>query len=206
MPDTIVPESKKIDWVAAQKYYLENGTVSYQDVADKFNTTKTSVERHASKDSWVARRHSVGEETIARVEKTLVDQNSEINDRHRGMAQSMQRLIYEKMQIAHRQIDKAKKEALKGDGLDSLTVYDTGMITESKIKSLIEAGVLAINLERVTVNLPTSVERKEITGKSGKDLFGDGDNSKFTAVLSNAAARLAERRNAKSSGTSPQGD
>lgn len=184
------PERKqpiKIDWVAAQKFYMENPTKSYADVAKQFDISPKTVEVHGSREQWGKRREAIGRQTIALVSENIAVQNAEINERHKGMAQSMQRLVYEKMLIANRQIDKAKKAATNPD---DLTVYDTGMISESKIKSLAEAMLIAVNLERVTANLPTAVERKEVTGRNGKDLFGDGDPTKLIELVADTIASL----------------
>jgi len=175
----------KIDWIEAEKYFLEDGTRTFREVAKKFGVSSSAVELQAKKNNWVQQRNNLAEQSIAKATDNLAERNAEVNDRHRGMAQALQRLAYEKLIIANRQIDKAKKDAEKNGGLDTLTVYDTGMISESKMKFLADTLLVGINLERVTLGMPITVERKEVTGQNGRDLFADGDKSKILDIVAN---------------------
>ena len=60
--------SKEIDWKKLEIEYVQT-KVSYQDLADKYNTTKRTVERHAKEGEWVKKRGQYIGKVSAEVEK-----------------------------------------------------------------------------------------------------------------------------------------
>ena len=68
-----------------------------------------------------------------------------------------------------------------------------GMIGQKDRKDLIDAYTVAINGERVTLGLPTSVERKEVTGRNGKDLFIEDNYDEFLGLLAETLTAIDDR-------------
>lgn len=178
----------KIDWIEAQIYYLADNTRSYKDVAQKFGVSSTAVEQRAAKEHWVELRNSLGEKTIQKVEAELVDRKAEINERHSRHYRNMQAMAGNLLLIANNTIQKKMAEK----GTDNVTIYEEGLISPSRVKFLYEALKIAIDGERVTVGLPTSVERREVTGKDGDDLFQKVEPKKLYEILDRAVAGLTE--------------
>jgi hypothetical protein len=188
-PPTIATTTKtKVDWVQARKDYLADNTLSYADIAKKYDVSKHTVEVHAKRESWVATRQSIGEKSLVKLEGDLVNRNAEVNERHGVAFRNMQQLAGIKLTIAFRQIEKI----IADKGLKNMTIYDLKMISQQDIRNLIEAYSAAINGERVTLGLPTSVERKEVTGRDGKELFGDDNYSELVELLANTITALGE--------------
>lgn len=176
----------KIDWTQAQTFYISNPTVSYKQVAEQYGVSVTAVENRASKEGWAERRERLGEEVISAVEGEVVEKGIDRNEAHTIGARNLQTLIQKKIQIAFNTIKKKEKEL----GEDNLTVYTEDLISEKRLLDLSSAYLTAVNLERVTLNLPTSVERKEITGRNGTDLFGTGNKEKFLGLMAGLAVEI----------------
>lgn len=190
--------ASKIDWIEARKYYLRDNTVSYRDVAEKFGVSKKAVETHASVDGWAFLRQSLGERSIQRVEAEIVDKNTEINEKHGRHYRNAQALVSNLLIVASNTL----KKKIEEKGADNLTIYEEGIITPARLKYLVESMKIAIDGERVTVGLPTSVERKEVTGKDGSDLFAKADTDKLYRLMDSTVKAIAERGSSSTDGAS----
>ncbi len=71
-----------VNWTEARRYYLQND-VSYQDVADKFGTTKARVAEHAragpDKKGWVLMKSELKDRIDTQTEQKFVERQVKSN-------------------------------------------------------------------------------------------------------------------------------
>lgn len=176
----------KIDWVQAQKDYLDDPKLSLKDIAIKYGVAENTVQEHSSREKWVASREVTQQNTLIQAGEIIVSRNSQINEKHNKQYTDMQILAINMVRIASNTIQRKAKEK----GIENLTVYEKDMISPKALKDLYESLKIAMDGERVTVGLPTSVERKEFTGKDGNDLFAKLEPTEFYAHLERAFTSL----------------
>jgi hypothetical protein len=178
----------KINWTEAQKDFLSDPTLRYKDIAEKYAVSLTAVKQRGANEGWHELRQDLSKKTIQQVETKLIDRNSEINERHATVFRNLQQLAGTKLTIAYRQIERLVKEY----GIDNLSIYDHRMISQRDLKDLVEAYTGAINGERVTVGLPTSIARKEVSARNKTDLFIDDNYEEYLSLLADSLAALEE--------------
>jgi len=163
---------KTIDWLSARKEYIENRKLSYTDISEKYGVSRTVVGQRAKIEGWIQSRINIDDKTILKVESKLVNRNGEINERHGIIYRNLQQLANTKLTIAYKQIERL----IDKEGIDNITIYDQGMISQRDLKDLVEAYTNAINGERVTAGLPTKVEHKQASNRPDKNnLFSDSN-------------------------------
>ena len=180
---------KRVNWVLAFKDYVSDTRETYKTIAEKYGVAVRTVESRASKEDWVGYRRSIGEKSIIKVETELIDRNSAINERHATIFKNLQQLAGTKLTIAYRQVERLVQE----HGIDNLSIYDHRMISQRDLKDLVEAYTGAINGERVTAGLPTSVERKQVSSLDRKDLFIDDNYKEYIGLLAESLTALEEK-------------
>lgn len=179
----------KINWIAAQKDFLSDPTLRYKDIAYKYGVSLTAVKQRGVNEGWHELRQDLSKKTIQQVETKLIDRNSAINERHATVFRNLQQLAGTKLTIAYRQVERLINEK----GIDNISIYDNKMISQRDLKDLVEACTNAINGERATVGLPTSVERKQVSARGSKDLFIDDDYDEYLKLLANSLAALNDK-------------
>jgi hypothetical protein len=177
---------KGIDWLSARKDYIENRKLSYSDISKKYGVSRTVVGQRAKAEDWKMSRKSIDDKVIVKVEGEIVDRNTEINKRHGVAFKNLQQLANAKLTIAYRQIERLIAEK----GIDNISIYDNKMISQRDLKDLVEAYTNAINGERVTLGLPTSVERKQVSSRDRKDLFVDDNYHDYVKLLAESLTAL----------------
>lgn len=177
----------KINWTLAKKDYLEDPTMSYRKLADKYGVAKKTVEQHATVEGWPGTRQRLANVTITNVETEIVDRNSQINEKHNKQYVDMQVLAINIVRMANQTMNKAAT----AKGIENLSIYEKDFISPRGLKDLYESLKIAMDGERVTVGLPTSVERKEFTGKDGSDLFAKADPDAIYDFVAESIAELA---------------
>ncbi len=178
---------KKIDWASAQKDYIEDTTLTYADIAEKYGVSKNVVGLRAKAEGWIKYRKSIEKKTIQAVEGELIDRNSHINELHINLANGMASLASKHLSIAHRQIDKAEKER----GKNNVSLNDKDIISQQRMKALFESIAIAVNIQRVAVGLPTSIAAKQLPVEkpSKTNLFMDDDPEEAAVKAINTAGR-----------------
>lgn len=190
---------KKVDWAAARNFYITNPTVTYEQVAVQFDAPLKTVAWHGQKESWALLRAELGAKVDTAIEGEVIKQAVDRNEIHATGAKNLQGLIQKKINIAYKKLLELEEKLESGE---TLSPYEKGIISDKGLSDLADAYVAAVNLERVTQGLPTSVERKEITGNGGANLFGEGTNAKLDALIVGAVSALAERRQESNSQSS----
>lgn len=180
----------KIDWVEARKFYMEDTTRSYQDVADKFGVAKKTVELRAknemtekgSKTTWAIARQRLGEQATQAHEEELVDEKSKADDRHLLQYKNLQSLLNNKMvniKDGVPYLDRSGKVILREDGKPLMK-----QVEAQELHYIARALQTAINGERVILGLPTTVT--SLVGKDGNEMnWGWADAVKEAAKLVN---------------------
>ena len=71
-----------VNWTEAKRYYMQNN-VSYQDVADKFGTTKARVAEHAraknGKKGWVLLKEELQNKIETKTEQKFIERTAKSN-------------------------------------------------------------------------------------------------------------------------------
>jgi hypothetical protein len=179
----------KINWTEAQKDFLSDPTLRYKDISDKYGVSLTAVKQRGVNEHWHEVRSDLSKKTIQQVETKLIDRNSEINERHGVAFRNLQQLAATKLTIAFRQVERLIKEK----GIDNISIYDNKMISQRDLKDLVEAYTGAINGERITVGLPTSIARKEVTARNKTDLFIDDNYEDYLGLLAESLTALGDK-------------
>lgn len=131
---------KNIDWVEAKKFYLNDATHTYADVAKKFDVSTWSVEQMGSKEGWVKTRQELGEKALEEFEENKKAMIAEASDRHIKVWRSLQGEIIKTMK------------------------NDQGKLTSAQLLQLSNSLKRVIDGERVILGLPTSVAKQELNG------------------------------------------
>ena len=72
---------KNIDWYEARKLYLSDNTLSYDDIAKMFGTSKTAVGNRAKAEDWTNLRQDLHEKAFSAFTEKLLDEKSSANNR-----------------------------------------------------------------------------------------------------------------------------
>jgi hypothetical protein len=73
---------KNIDWYSARKDYLGDSTLSFEDIAKKYGTSKTAVGNRAKPEDWTNLRQDLYERAFTKFTEKLLDEKSSANNRH----------------------------------------------------------------------------------------------------------------------------
>lgn len=168
----------KLDWKALKKEYVTDPTLSYADLAKKYGTSKNTVERHASKDKWVKSRQTVGEKAEAKAMEKAVDQLSEINIRHTSTYKAMQNLLAKNLTALIEYTDSVTRRAKAANRAPTPAELNT----MSQLNFLTQAFRTALDGERITVGLPTTVTQNKTDMNITVD-FSQYDDEVLDAIL-----------------------
>lgn len=145
--------TRTIDWSAAEQWYLDDATRSYQDVADHFGVTKKTVSRHASTSdpTWSERRQNVSEIQVDAFVTAKQAELQETDDRHLKLYKSIQSAGIN----ALHKINEANTAASKKGSKGKVVIDAKGIAAAARtIKEGIEG-------ERVILGLPILISRSE---------------------------------------------
>jgi len=190
-------KATQIDWIEARKFYMEDATRSYQDVADKFGVTLRGVEFQAKTDkgpdgkptTWAILRKFYGEQASQQHEQGLVAEKSTRGHLHGQYYRKMQDLVMQKIDALGKGVPllSSRGKAVLDDNGKPFMILADGFELEKTARAL----QISINGERVILGLPTTVAA--LTGKDGEEL-GKG----WAGLLAQAAKVAA---NADASGS-----
>lgn len=80
----------KWDVISAEKEYLSDVRLSYDDIAKKYGVGKQAVQRYGTKNGWSERRQQVVDKGLEKFENKQADIISEANERHLKLYKNMQ--------------------------------------------------------------------------------------------------------------------
>lgn len=194
----------KLDWVQAQSDYLKDSKLSYQDIADKYGVSKTAVEKHATRDGWSTVRQQLAKQSIEVLSSDIVDERAEANKRHTTIYRNMQSLAAGYLTLAYRNFEKYLQN--HPDDADFDYRNNKEILSPYNMQALLTSLKLAIEGERVTLNLPITVTRNEITGADGNPLFEETNIDELYNLVERTTKALAQANSDKDSkpGTSPR--
>ena len=145
---------KNIDWYEARKLYLSDNTLSYEDIAKKFGTSKTAVSNRARAEDWTNLRQDLHEKAFSAFTEKLLDEKSSANNRHLTHWQNLQAL-------ANNSIVDMAERSYERDRKGKIIIIDGKPIPRPinpfELEKLAKALKVAIDGERVVLGLPTSV-------------------------------------------------
>ncbi len=189
---------KNIDWYEARKLYLTDNTLSYEDIAKAFGTSKTAVGNRAKAEDWTNLRQDLHEKAFSKFTEKLLDTKSSANNRHLNHWQNLQALANNSI------VDMAERnfERNKAGHLILLKDKDGELkpiprpINTFELEKLAKTLKIAIDGERVVLGLPTSVSA--LSDPEGNSVWGG-----FADLIKEADKVLAENesnRNKSSGG------
>lgn len=181
---------KNIDWYEARKLYLSNNTLSYEDIAKEFGTSKTAVGNRAKAEDWTNLRQDLYEKAFSAFSEKLLDEKSSANNRHLTHWQNLQAL-------ANNSIVDMAERSFERDRKGNIILIDGKPIPKPlnpfELEKLAKALKVAIDGERVVLGLPTSVSA--ITDPQGGSVW-----SGFSDMVKAAEKVLSENGQESSGG------
>lgn len=188
---------KNIDWYEARKLYLTDSSLSYEDIAKKFGTSKTAVGNRAKAEDWTNLRQDLNEKAFNVFTEKLLDTKSSANNRHLTQWQNLQSL-------ANMSIQSMAEDSYYTDKRGNLVLIEDKNgkprpirrpINPFELEKLAKALKVAIDGERVVLGLPTSVSA--ISDPEGNSVW-----SGFSDMVKAAEKVLAENGEDTSGGGS----
>ena len=183
---------KNIDWYEARKLYLSDNTLSYEDIAKKFGTSKTAVGNRAKAEDWTNLRQDLHEKAFSAFTEKLLDEKSSANNRHLTHWQNLQAL-------ANNSIVDMAERSYERDRKGKIIIIDGKPIPRPinpfELEKLAKALKVAIDGERVVLGLPTSVSA--LTDSQGGSVW-----SGFSDMVKAAEKVLADNGQESSGGDS----
>lgn len=182
----------KIDWVAARGDYIADPTLTYYDIAEKYNISVKAVKNNGAKDDWKSARQAVIVRANEKVTEIAATQLAEVNTRHTNTYKNMQALGLAQLNIALRSIQRAQREA-EQTGTE-VGIKDDRILGQQRLKFLFDGLKIAMDGERITLGLPTtvSVSKNELVAKDGEALFEQVDTNALHRTISQAVAALGQ--------------
>jgi hypothetical protein len=188
---------KNIDWYEARKLYLSDNTLSYDDIAKKFGTSKTAVGNRAKAEDWTNLRQDLHEKAFSKFTEKLLDEKSSANNRHLTHWQNLQALANNSI------VDMAERSYERNKAGHLILIKDNNgelkpiprPINPFELEKLAKALKVAIDGERVVLGLPTSVSA--LTDSQGGSVW-----SGFSDMVKAAEKVLAEDGQESSGGDS----
>lgn len=174
----------KIDWFKAREDYLSDSTLSYSDIAKKYDVSLTAVKTRGNNEDWLKLRQSLTEKALSKFQERLVDEKSKANSKHLTHWQNIQALANGLIiDMANRSYYRNKDGNLILDRNNNPILVP---IDPFALERLVRALKEAINGERVVLGLPTSV--------SGISAQSEDNNvwSSFSDLIKAADKVLAE--------------
>jgi len=145
---------KKIDWYEARKDYLSDNTLSYEDIAKTYGSSKTAVGNKAKAENWTSLRQDLHEKAFSKFTEKLLDVKSKANNRHLSHWQNVQALannaINDLAERSYERDDKGKLLLFRGEPVPI-------PLNMNNLEKLARTFKVAIDGERVILGLPTSV-------------------------------------------------
>lgn len=191
----------KVDWLTVRKKYIEDVTVTYDDLAKLFGIDANTVAVHGKKEQWVELRQKTVATAAARLEDNVADELAKINDRHGMIWRNAQALIVGRINIEYAKQQYATEQAIEAGRYTKTgqPIVDTReLMGGQQLSYLMTAGKTAVDGERVVRGLPTNVTQTQ------NDININNPYEKYTPeeleqVLSATEAKLREKyaQNAK---------
>lgn len=150
---------KNIDWYEARKDYLSDNTLSFEDIAKKYGTSKTAVGNRAKSEDWTNLRQDLHERAFNVFTEKLLDEKSKANNRHLNHWQNLQALANNSIvDMAERSFERDRKgNIIIIKDKDGELRPIPRPINTFELEKLAKALKVAIDGERVILGLPTSV-------------------------------------------------
>jgi hypothetical protein len=170
-PKKKVGSHGNVDWFAARQDYLLDNTISYADIAKKYNCTKNAVLARAKSENWPELRRSLAETAFEDFKLKLLDQKAQAQSEHLISYQNMRAL-------ANRAVVEMSRHHYARDRYGNLitTKLKDGTIepvpapmNPFELEKLAKALHQAIVGERIVLGMPSSVSA--ITDGKGDDVF-----------------------------------
>lgn len=157
----------RIDWLAAKKDYLSDGSMSYMKIAKKYGVTNNAVGNRAKKENWVKLRQDLVGAADAEMQEEIVDELAEVNTRHVQTARNLQAYHISSLNVLNAYIRKLQERINNNQAVDPKEVY-----SPYQGNNLTDALKKAIELERIALGLPITVTKNETETKHTFDTSG----------------------------------
>lgn len=177
-------QATKIDWNKARKEYVSDPTLSLATLAKKYGVSLVVMKKYSANQGWPAQRQELAEKAMVKWEDKLIEEKANAPIRHLQHFRNLQALASKAiMEMDKRNILTDRQgNAITFDGQPVMAAIDPFSLAK-----LASAMKTAIDGERVTLGLPTSVNGLT-DGKGGDVWTGLAELAKEAqAVAKNAA-------------------
>lgn len=145
----------KINWLRIKNDYIADHTLTLKSLAQKYKISYISVATHARVGNWRAERKVSETKAIAEVNESnfdaIVDEKDTVNTNHKRLAHNAVVIVNQLLASVIQKMADAQKDGKKPEA------------SAGEVNGILVALERAINLERVTQGLPTSVSKSEVT-------------------------------------------
>ena len=181
----------KIDWIEAFNYYCSDMTITYRDVAMKFDVSLRTIEKHSAEQAtpWPEMRLKVVEKLEKKLAKQRYRDAGARNDAHLSIVRTKLTLAGNALGKIANTIAKKQQEAGKDAVGDPYEALDWG-----KIQKISEVAHNAMMDERVILGLPTLIARSEVAFDED-EAPTPAEAQKTAEAMVERAKRLKELRN-----------
>lgn len=182
----------KIDWNVARIEYVSDPLLTYQDIADKYGVSLKAVKKVGSRDLWKQKRKKVSERTDDKLIEKAADKLVEVNARHTNTYKNMQALGLLELNIALDNINSIQEEAKANGG--KIDIDNKKILSQQRLKFLFEGLKIAMDGERITLGLPTSVSVNKNDNSGGPDgaLFEQVDMDELADAIGKAVTAIGQ--------------
>ena len=170
------------NWLEARKAYIEDPTMTYAMIAERFSVSERQVERKASEEGWRERRESVGKKSAERHEAKVTEELSKLNDEHESVLKN----IYI---VANKTIE-AMVETKTIDGKE-VTVLKAG-VNPGALEKAAKAAKIGIEGVRVIKGLPIIIAKSEVNADLNDNRIPPEEARETMERLSDRGKRMEE--------------
>lgn len=186
---TFSSRSPKIDWDEAREYYVQDKDVSLRSVAKKYKVSLRTVAVWAKKQNWVVLRQESELKKTKDIEKAYGKETPEqTNKRHRRTYLEAQAFIRNNMALASNYMRDTYAAAKK----NGTTIDKRDMYSAQNVKYMVEALKIALDGERVTLDLQTNSATKSQKEVKTANISAKLDSKQLEALFSVAGDAIKE--------------
>lgn len=146
----------KTEWAIIKSEYLSDERMSLPKIARKWNISESTLKQKSSRDKWgKSKDHLQSKQLDEKIDKVIeknIDKAEQKNNEHMKIANHAVKLVT----LVLNEMVKTYKEKNKTP-------------IPQDLRTIVKALQEAVNLERVTVGLPTTVNHTDLTTK-GKEI------------------------------------
>lgn len=160
--------AKKYDWIAIKNEYITTDT-TYQELADKYGVSFSSIEKKARKEGWRLDRNAtcekvereVRKKTVAKVANKTVKKIDLVADSTEKILKIINKTLGDAEQF-NKHMVKLRQGYGPGEFDENIEVKETGVIDAKRLNDLMSALDKAAKLKRLIENILDEPDRQKL--------------------------------------------